>query len=167
VTTVVALVVLVLVLLAVGRWLSLLAARLATAQARVERSWRMLDSALADRAERALALAWHPTAEPATTLLVGGAAAAALEPELTRQAREEVESRLSQVLVLTRLPGLDPEQQRAALARRLHNDSVTVAASLRRRQTVRLLRLAGEAAEPRAFEMMDGQELVWSGGLPR
>ena len=164
-TTVSWLVVLVLVSSAPGWWLIRVRARLDRAQARVERSWAVLDSALASRAQRALAQAHHPRCNPATSRLVVGASAAALQRGLGWEAREEAESRLSGALALARLPGLEPEQARATLARRLHNDAVSVATSLRRRRSVQVLQLARGAAPPRAFEMVDGQELVWSGGL--
>jgi hypothetical protein len=51
---------------------------------------------------------------------------------------------------------LASERARASICRRLHNDAVATALFLRRRFTVRILRLAGGTAEPRPFEMADG-----------
>jgi hypothetical protein len=105
--------------------------------------------------------------DPATTLLVCDAAAAALEPELPRHLRELAESTLSHVLDLVVLAGVEREQERATLARRLHNDAVSTAVRLRRRRSVRWFRLAGWAEEPAPFEMADDHGLVWSGGEER
>jgi hypothetical protein len=43
---------------------------------------------------------------------------------------------------------------------------VATALSLRRRYTVRMLRLAGRAAEPRPFEMADGSICTLPAGQP-
>lgn len=155
------------VLLVCGWWLSWLATRLDRAHARVERTWATLDTALVRRAQRAAELAQRPGVDPASTLLVCDAAAVALELDLSPELREQAESTLSHVLNLVGLPGLELEQERATLARRLHNDAVSTASSLRRRPVVRTFRLAGWAAPPRPFEMADDQELVWSGGKER
>jgi hypothetical protein len=154
----------VIILLSVGWWLSWLATRLDRAHARVERSWAALDVALVRRAQRAADVARGPGVDPATTLLVCDAAAAALEIELTHEEREEVESSLSHVLGLVALAGIEQEQDRAMLARRLYNDAVSTARVLRDRPIVRTFRLAGHAAEPKPFEMADDLQLVWSDG---
>lgn len=52
--------------------------------------------------------------------------------------------------------GLNDAQQQVMVARRIHNDAVAVAQALRRRRTVIVFRLAGHAAEPTSFEMVDG-----------
>lgn len=148
------------VLLISGWWLSWLATRLDRAHARVERCWAVLDTALVRRAQRAGELARSPGIDPATTLLVSDAVAGALVLDLPQHAREEAESTLSHVLDLVPLRGLELEQGRAALARRLHNDAVNTAGTLRRRPVVRTFRLAGWATEPKPFEMADHQELV-------
>jgi hypothetical protein len=157
----------VIVLLMNGWWLSWLATRLDRAHHRVERSWATLDAALVRRAQRATEVARGIDVDPATTLLVCDAAAAALEVDLPRDAREQVESTLSHVLDLVELPGVELEQDRAILARRLHNDAVSTARSLRRRPVVRIFGLAGRAPEPKPFEMADDQQLLWPGGEQR
>jgi hypothetical protein len=94
-------------------------------------------------------------------LLLLDAAAAALEPDLSRRDRERAESYLSHVLdaVGSMLPSspdtLDSERARASICRRLHNDAVATALSVRRRYAVGTLRSPGRAAEPRPFEMAD------------
>lgn len=143
------------VLLGLGWWLSWVATRVDRAHARVERAWAVLDAALVRRSQRAVELAQQPRVDRASSLLVCDAAAEALEPDLTPAEREQAESSLSHVLQLVALPGLDLEQDRASLARRLHNDAVSTACALRRRPVVRTLRLAGRAGEPRPFEMAE------------
>lgn len=155
------------VLLVAGWWLSWLATRLDRAHVRVERSWAALDTALVARAQRAAELARQPGVDPVSTLLVCDAAAAALELPLSGELREQTESTLSHVLDLVALPGLERERDRSTLTRRLHNDAVSTACSLRGRAVVRIFRLAGGSAAPRPFEMADHQQLVWSGGQER
>ena len=131
------------------------------AQARAERTWAALDAALVRRAELALELIVIPGIDPATALLLLDTAAAALEPNLSRRDRERAESDLSHVLdaVGSMLPGspntLDSERARASICRRLHNDAVATALSVRRRYAVGTLRSPDRAAEPRPFEMAD------------
>jgi hypothetical protein len=146
-----------------GWWIIWLATRVDRAHARAVRAWAVLDAALAQRAQRALELVLLPGIDPATALLVSDAAAAALEPNLSRHDRERAETDLSHLLdaVGSMHPAtasrLDAERSRASICRRLHNDAVATALSLRRRYTIRILRLAGRAVEPRPFEMADGE----------
>lgn len=151
---------LLLVVLLVAGWrLSWLATRVDRAHQRVERAWAALDAALVRRAQRAAELAGSPRLDPASALLLSDAAATALEPDLGPADREQAESDLSHVLQIVVPPGvqagLEAEQERATLGRRLHNDAVATARSLRERRTVRLFRLAGHADPPRTFEMAD------------
>jgi hypothetical protein len=135
--------------------------RVDRAQARVQRTWAALDAALVQRAQRALEQIASPGVDPATALLVTDAAAAALEPNLSRHDRERAESDLSHVLdvVGPMLPSgsdrWDSEREQAIISRRLHNDAVATALSLRRRHGVRTLRVPEPGAEPRPFEMAD------------
>lgn len=154
------------VLLAIGWWLTWLATRLDRAHSRVERSWAVLDAALVRRAQRAVEAAQAPGVDPATTLLICDAVGVALDPDLGHHDREQAESALSNVLAVVGLSGIEAEQDRASLARRLHNDAVITAGSLRRRPVVRIFRLAGWAADPKPFEMADHQ-LVWPSGQER
>lgn len=155
----------VIVLLAVGWRLSWLATRLDRAHTRVERRWAALDAALVRRAQAALEAARGPGVDPASSLLVCDAAAAALVPDLDLPVREQAESDLSRVLAMVPLDGIGSYVERVELARRLHNDAVVSALGLRRRRTVALFRLAGHAAEPRAFEMAGGGQLTWPRGF--
>ena len=139
--------------------ISWLASRVHRVTTRAERTWSALDAALVGRARRAAELVMMPGLDPATALLVLDAAVAALEPDLSRGDRERAESDLSHVLdaVDPMLPAspreLASERARASLYRRLHNDAVATALLLRRRYTVRILRLAGRSAEPCPFEI--------------
>ena len=149
-----------------------LASRVHRVTTRAERTWSALDGALVGRARRAAELVMMPGLDPATALLVLDAAVAALEPDLSRGDRERAESDLSHVLdaVDPMLPAspreLASERARASLYRRLHNDAVATALLLRRRYTVRILRLAGRSAEPCPFEMSDGSMCTMTAGPP-
>jgi hypothetical protein len=153
----------IIVALIIGWHVTWLATRVDRANVRAERTWAALDAALVRRAQRALELVLMPGIDPATALLVSEAATAALEPKLSRHDRERAESDLSHVLdavgpmLPTSYNRLESERARASICRRLHNDAVATALSLRRRYTVRILQLAGRAGEPRPFEMADGQ----------
>jgi hypothetical protein len=162
----------IIVALIIGWRITWLATRVDRANVRAERTWAALDAALVRRAQRALELVLMTGIDPATALLVSDAANAALEPNLSRHDRERAESDLSHVLdvVDSMLPGsssrLDSECARASICRRLHNDAVATALSLRRRRTVRILKLAGRAAEPRPFEMAEGAICTLTAGPP-
>jgi hypothetical protein len=152
--------------------ISWLASRVHRATTRAERTWSVLDAALVGRAQRAAELVMMPGTDPATALLVVDAAAAALEPDLCHGERERTESDLSYVLdavdpMLSAGPSeLAREQARASLYRRLHNDAVATALSLRRRHTVRILRLARRSVDPRPFEMAEGAICTLTAGPP-
>jgi hypothetical protein len=172
VSTVEILTLVIIVALTIGWRFTWLATRVDRANLRAERSWAALDAALVRRAQRAQELVLMPGIDPATALLVSAAASAALEPHLSRRDRERAESDLSHILdavdpMLLGGPGLlESERARASICRRLHNDAVATALSLRRRYTVRILQLAGRAEAPRPFEMADGRpsgrELGWA-----
>jgi hypothetical protein len=172
VTTVEILDLVIIVALIIGWRVTWLATRVDRANVRAERTWAALDAALVRRAQRALELVLMTGTDPATALLVSDAANAALEPNLSRHDRERAESYLSHVLdaVDSMLPGsssrLEAECARASICRRLHNDAVATALSLRRRRTVRILKLAGRAMEPRPFEMADGDMCALTAGPP-
>lgn len=155
--------VVVIVLLVSGWWLSWIATRLDRAHSRVERSWAVLDATLVRRAQRATDLSRDRPLDRSADA-VRAAASRALEPDLSHHEREAAESALTRVLDRAALPGLEREQDRAVLARRLHNDAVSTAQALRHRPVVRIFRLAGWAAEPKPFEMAEASPLVWSGG---
>jgi hypothetical protein len=164
----------VLLVLALLAWyLSFSASRLDRLHHRVEGARGALDAQLVRRAEAAVELAACGSLDPASGLLVAGAAAEALEAGETDDGRRErTESDLTRALQIA----LDPEtveelladpvtarlvdrlaaaSQRVRLARRFHNDAVTDACRVRRKRIVRWARLAGYAPEPQTFEMDD------------
>jgi hypothetical protein len=155
-----------LVAVSVGWRLSWLAMRIDRAHVRAERTWAALDAALVRRAHRAVEIAADPRLEPVPALVLAGAARHALRADLSHADREAAESRLSHLLAEVDYPGPTVEQHRAALARRLYNDAVANARSLRSRPGVRLLRLAGHAQLPAAFEIADFDPAARPRGTP-
>jgi hypothetical protein len=152
-------------------YLSFSAARLDRLHARVEGAHSALDAQLVRRASVSLQLATSGLLDPATALLLAGAAHEAREaagPE-----REIAESDLTKALLAAFgepdvVPALDADpvgrelaQELAAaclrvqLARRFLNDAVGAARVVRRKWVVRSLRLAGHAPWPPTFEMDD------------
>ncbi|HEY5980885.1 MAG TPA: glycosyltransferase family 4 protein [Microlunatus sp.] len=114
---------------------------------RVRRTWTALDDALIRRARRAIELA-GPDARDPSALRVHQAAVAALAAAtdgVPQPHRERAESDLSRRLARADLAGLQDDHDRAALARRLHNDAVAAAVRTRR----------PGAVEVRAFEMAE------------
>lgn len=180
---VLAVLVVLLVLLLLAWYLTFSAARLDRLHHRVEGARSALDSQLLRRARAAADLAGSGLLDPATSVLLAGAAADAvaagesdgvemsLDADLAR--REVAESDLSRAL---RAALDDPEQLRALradplgadllaaldaaslrvrLARRFHNDAVTQTRRVRGKPVVRWARLAGRAPMPQTFEMDD------------
>jgi hypothetical protein len=169
------------VLLALAWYLSYSASRLDRLHHRVEAARAQLDTQLVRRAEAAVELATSGLLDPATGLLVAGAASDALaageqeEPgdEGDAADRETAESDLSralsvaleddEALVEARRSGvgtdllqrLSSSGHRVQLARRFHNQAVADAQRVRRKRVVRWAHLAGRAALPQTFEMDD------------
>jgi hypothetical protein len=175
---------LVVLLVAVVAWyLSFSAGRLDRLHHRVEGARSALDAQLVRRAEAAVELATSGVLDPASGLLVAGAAAEALAAgesddegdgrDLTaHDGRERAESDLTRALEAALdddivaalaahevgrrlLDRLAAACHRVQLARRFHNDAVTAAVRVRGKRIVRLARLAGRASEPQTFEMDD------------
>ncbi|MGE9808125.1 MULTISPECIES: hypothetical protein [unclassified Janibacter] len=172
-------------LLLVAAWyLSYSAARLDRLHAKVEGALSALDAALVRRSEAALELVNSGGLDPASGLLVAGAAAESLEQTNAHTfahdplegqhfaGRERVESELTEALTaalsasaLERLgddPGaadalarLDAAGRRVELARRFHNDAVKEVQRVRGKAVVRLFRLAGHADLPHTVEFAD------------
>ena len=150
------------------------AARLDRLHTRVEGALSVLDAQLVRRAEATLELANCGALDPASALILAGAATDSLEADTSDQrTREAIESDLTQALELA----LGPEtlrrlrtdeavgapvlrrvaaaNQRVELARRFLNDAVTDVRRVRRKPGVRLLSLAGHAELPQTFEIDD------------
>lgn len=114
---------------------------------RLRRTWTLLDEALVDRARRVLELTGPALADPRQLRVHQAAvdALAAASEGVAQRHRERVESDLSRLLVRADPAVLRVEQERATLARRLHNDAV--AAAVRSRRT--------DLPAMRAFEMAE------------
>jgi hypothetical protein len=163
-------------LLLLGWYLTYSAGRLDRLHHRVESTRAALDAQLARRAAAALEAA-H-LLDPATGLLVAGAAAQALEAgEVAGSAPgdvlEEVENDLTRALraafehpddvaalrvdplVAETLEVLGQACLRVQLARRFHNDAVAQAQRVRRKPVVQWARLAGHADWPQMVELDD------------
>ena len=164
----------------IGVYVSWRAGRLDRLHTRVETARASLDAALVRRSAVALELAACGLLDPATSLLLAGAAhdaRAAGEPnelaesDLTRALRaafSQPDFRAS----LSGKEGADEllaEVEAAAhqvfLARKFYNDMVAATREARRRPLARILRLSGRARAPEFFEM-DDSLVAESSGAP-
>ncbi|OCB38930.1 exopolyphosphatase [Mycobacterium malmoense] len=153
--------VLVALLAVLGVWAYRTANRLDRLHVRYDLSWQALDGALARRAvvARAVAIDAYGGASEGRRL----AALAAAAEAAPRPARESCENQLSAALAIVdpaSLPaGLIAEladaEARVVLARRFHNDAVRDTLALAERPLVRLFHLAGTAARPSYFEIVE------------
>jgi hypothetical protein len=168
------------VLLLLAWYLSFSASRLDRLHHRVEGARATLDAQLVRRAEVAIELVTSGLLDPASGLIVAGAASDALgagEQEAPGDQartveRETAESDLSQALDvavaadsvaharqtgvgLELLERLQSACHRVQLARRFHNQAVADAQRVRRKRVVRWAHLAGRAQLPQTFEMDD------------
>ena len=156
--------------LLVGVYVSWRAGRLDRLHARVDTARAALDAALLRRSSVALELAACGVLDPATSLLLAGAAhdaRAAGEP--TELAESDLTRALRAVVgqpdfrrTLSRqgsaddlLAELEAAAHQVFLARRFYNDAVAATRAARRRWLVRVLGLAGAAALPEFFEIDD------------
>jgi hypothetical protein len=164
-------IVLILVVLLVGWYLSWTAARLDRLHHRVETARFALDAQLVRRSAVALELATSGLVDPAASLLIADAAHVAREADADK--REPAESDLSAALRAALdqpgqveelrldcagealLAALDAAAARVVMGRRFHNDVVRATRAVRRKRHVRYLRLAGKASEPASFECDD------------
>jgi hypothetical protein len=163
-------------------YLSYGAARLDRLHARVEGALSALDAQLVRRAEATLELANSGSLDPASALILAGAASDSLEADGEAQTiREAIESDLTRALELSlgeesvrqlrddpavgapALKRVAAANQRVQLARRFHNDAVTDVRRVRRKPGVRLLRLAGHAELPQTFEIDDELPMLGRG----
>ena len=152
-------------LLLISLWyLSFLATRLDRLHHRVETSWANLDVLLQKRAAVALEIAHSDIADPASSLLLTGAAYQARDADI--ESRSSAESGLSGALgllledsqhlataadnaLLTELSALT-DKIRVAIA--IHTDAVTRTQMVRGKFIVRIFRLAGTAPLPVTYE---------------
>lgn len=145
--------------------------RLDRLHARLDASRAVLDAQLVRRSAVTLEIAASALLDPATSVLLAGAAHQARAAE--GEAREVDESALTAALRATfdepdvaatlaadasgadLLAELEAVATKVPLGRRFHNDAVRTTLALRRHRIVRWLRLAGRVAPPRFFEMDD------------
>ncbi|HUK73624.1 MAG TPA: hypothetical protein VLW50_33580 [Streptosporangiaceae bacterium] len=166
----------------IGFYVSWRATRVDRLHARAEAARANLDAALARRSAVALELAGSGLLDPATSLLIAGAAhdaraAGGLGSVVAEggeaQPRELAESDLSRALrAAFNQPGfreslaaragadellaeIEAAGHQVYLARKFYNDAVAATLAARRRRLVRLLRLAGGAQAPMFFEIDD------------
>lgn len=152
-------------ILLISLWyLTFLATRLDRLHHRVETSWANLDVLLQKRAAVALEIAHSDIADPASSLLLTGAAYQARDADI--QGRSAAEIGLSGALgllledsehlataadnaLLTELSALT-DKIRVAIA--LHKDAVTRTQMVRKKLIVKMFRLAGTAPLPVTYE---------------
>jgi hypothetical protein len=142
------------------------ATRLDRLHVRTGAAWAALDAALCRRARAIRGLTARELTESAALCAAADAALlAGSEVVLSAGAmvREEVENELGRVLAVLDRRRLAPTcasrladvEQRVVIARRVYNDAVRDTLALRSHRTVRWLRLAGTAAAPRYFEIVE------------
>ena len=178
-------VVVVALLLGIAWYLSYSAARLDRLHSRVEGALSALAAQLVRRAEATLELVNSGGLDPASALILAGAASESLEAHNERAGddllegqtfagRELIESDLTEALQIAlspqaveevcRVPGeagvaalgrVRAAAVRVQLARRFHNDAVKDVQRVRRKAVVRWFRLAGHAELPQTIEFDD------------
>ncbi len=154
----------------VGVYVSWRAGRLDRLHARVEAARAALDAALVRRSSVAMELAACGLLDPATSLLLAGAAhdaraagelAEPAESDLTRALRAALGQPGFRTALAARgrgdelLAELEGAAHQVFLARKFYNDAVALTRSARRRWLARILRLAGSAPMPEFFEIDD------------
>ena len=162
-----------------GVYVSWRAGRLDRLHARVETARAALDAALVRRSAVALELAASGLLDPATSLLLAGAAHDAraaggpnelAESDLTRALRAALGQPGFRAALAERgrgdelLAELEAAAHQVFLARKFYNDAVAVTRAARRRWLVRVLRLAGGAPLPEFFEIDDSVVAGEEGG---
>ena len=159
------------VVVALGWWLSWTARRLDRMHHRLEVARVSLDTQLLRRSGTTLELAISGALDPAQSLLLVDAAhnaravhdgdVEAAESDLSQALRavfadaDEVKSLRASPEVGPLLSELTAECRKVELARRFHNDVVSSARTLRSRRRVRWLRLAGRAPAPTTVDLDD------------
>jgi hypothetical protein len=158
------------VLAMVGVYISWRAGRLDRLHARLDAARFALDAALVRRSSIALELASSGLLDPATSVLLAGAAHDARsaedgrempESDLTRALRAVFSQPDFRTLLAGRggaeemLAELESASHQVFLARKFYNDAVAATLAARRRWLAVALRLAGSAAKPEFFEIDD------------
>lgn len=170
---IVLIVVTVVLVIAVGLYLSMTAGRLDHLHHRIDTSRLALDSQLLRRSSICLELAASQILDPAASMLLADAAhRARTAVDLDLDRRTLAESDLTAALCaaldeedideVERAPGgramldeLDAACRRVQLSRRFLNDAVRACRQVRRQRMVRLFHLAGHTPWPESWEMDD------------
>ncbi len=154
----------------IGVYISWRAGRLDRLHARLEAARFALDAALVRRSSTALELASSGLLDPATSVLLAGAAHDArsaeagrelAESDLTRALRAVFSQPDFRALLAGRegaeelLSELESASHQVFLARKFYNDAVAATQVARQRWLVVALRLAGSAPNPEFFEIDD------------
>lgn len=162
-----------------GVYISWRAGRIDRLHARLDAARAALDAALVRRSSIALELASSGFLDPATSLLLGGAAHDARSADAGREKPESdltraLRAAFSQPGFRASLAGregagellaeLESAAHRVFLARKFYNGAVAATQSARRRPLARTLRLAGGAALPEFFEIDDSLAAVGEEG---
>jgi hypothetical protein len=163
----------VVLVLAIGFYLSMTAGRLDHLHRRIDTSHLALDAQLLRRSSVSLELAASQLLDPAASLVLASTAhQARTSTDLEPDDRALAESDLTAALVAAldaediaevrtvpegaeMLDELDAACRRVQLSRRFHNDAIRACRQLRRQRMVRLFRLAGHTPWPESFEMDD------------
>jgi hypothetical protein len=149
-----------LVLVVIAAWCVWTATRLDRLHLKLEAADASLRQTLQRRSAVAIELASTGLTDPASAVLLMGAAVDARD----REGDWVVQSMLSQTLALVAVPDeageamsrLQAVTRQASIARRIHNDLVVRAVDLRHRRRVRWFHLAGRAPDPTTVEFDDG-----------
>jgi hypothetical protein len=162
-----------------GVYVSWRAGRLDRLHARVDGARFALDAALLRRSSTALELAASGLLDPATSVLLAGAAHDARSAQDTRELAESDLTRalravFSQPDFRALLAGKDGAEEllgelesaahQVFLARKFYNDAVAATHIARQRPLARVLRLAGKAPSPEFFEIDDSLAPASQGG---
>jgi len=169
------------VLAMIGVYISWRAGRLDRLHARLDAARFALDAALVRRSSIAMELASSGLLDPATSVLLAGAAHDARSAE---EARELPESDLTRALravfsqpdfraLLAGREGaeellgeLESASHQVFLARKFYNDAVAATQAARQRRLAKVFRLAGHAPNPEFFEIDDSLVPVGEAGGP-
>ena len=167
-------IVLAVLLVVLGLYLSMTAGRIDRLHQRIETSTLALDAHLLRRSSIAIELATAGVLDPASSLLIADAAhvartSADLDPVLKGQAESDLTAALDAALddpeetaeiEVTELGSelldeLDAAFRRVQLSRRFRNDAVRACRQVRSQFLVRIFRLAGHTTWPQTWEMDD------------
>lgn len=148
------------VLLALGWYLSYTAVRLDRLHTRLEATGSALEAQAVRRAQTAIEVAYTGDLDPASGALLIDAARTCLDyegPWVPDRCAAESNLTVLMHLALPQPPAeLEEMAMRLRLARRFHNEAVAQTQAVHSRRAVRTFRLAGHTAAPEPVEFDDG-----------